>query len=78
MITDEESREAFEIRFPMLHPESETIRNGLWIAWQDCLAWAEQRIREDERDRLARLADERTDGWCSLAADEIRAGKLRG
>lgn len=29
-----------------------------------------------ERERLAHVADSRTDGWCSLTADEIRKGAL--
>lgn len=34
-------------------------------------------IAAAERERLAELAESRTDGWNSMTPEEIRSGKLR-
>ena len=75
MISEDESRKAFEkwcsINFLIPNEYNRKL-------FDTALSMSEPRIREDERERLAKLAEtaERSHGWYSLTADEIRSGKL--
>ena len=89
MISEEEKDAAFKQAKEQIDFWSDSPGDIAETIWNFALAWADPRIREDEREKLAKLAETKgyrqlydkdympLDIWTKfLAPDEIRAGKL--